>query len=105
MELTRPQQIEQFFNTHKTGNYNIKEITRYIYKKYFLNTEKTELQLQNEICSNISHMIKSKNKNFTRTQTMPYIYKYRNTLNDNEINEYLKKYYNMTEDTEIYTND
>ena len=105
MDKTRPQQIEHFFNNHQSGIYNAKDITKYTHDKYFKNSDKTMLQLQNEICSNISHLVKTKDINFKRLETSPYTYQYQKIVNDNIINEYLLKYYNITEDKEIYEND
>ena len=105
MDKTRPQQIEHFFNKHKSGIYNVKDITKYTYDKYFKNSDKTMIQLQNEICSNISHLVKTKNINFKRLETSPYTYQYQKIVNDDIINDYLLKYYNITEDKEIYEND
>jgi hypothetical protein len=105
MDMTRPQQIELFFNKHKSGTYNVKIITKYIHEKYFKNSDKTMLQLQNEICSNISQLVKTKDVNFKRLETSPYTYKYQKIANDDVINSYLLKYYNITQDKEIYEND
>lgn len=104
MDKTRRQQIIHFFSQHKKGIYNVNEITKYIYENHFMDSSKTQLQLQNEICSYISKIINKKDINFKRINTVPYSYKYQQKINDEILKDYLLKYYNM-EDTDIFHNE
>ncbi len=104
MNLTRRQQIIYFFSQHKKEIYNVKQITRYIYNNYFQSIDKTEIQLQNEICSYISKMIEQKDINFKRLNTSPYTYKYQEKINDDILKDYLLQNYNIKE-IDIFVND